>query len=232
MTFVPCDFTDLASTSEAGARITRETEKLDWVFCNAGVMAIPAGLTKDGWEVQFGVNHLGHAMLIKKLLPTLERTATQGSDVRVIFNTSLGFKFASTIAFDTLNTKQESMVLGAFKRYGQSKLANILYPAELARRYPSITFASVHPGVIKTGLVTGLSGFNRYFTEATTYFSQITIEEGAKNQLWAACVDKSKIVSGEYYEPVGQPGGHTAASQDAKLREELYAWTEKATANF
>jgi NAD(P)-dependent dehydrogenase (short-subunit alcohol dehydrogenase family) len=232
LTFVQCDLTDLASTSEAGARIARETDKLDWVFCNAGVMAIPAGLTKDGWEVQFGVNHLGHATLIKKLLPTLERTAKAGSDVRVIFNTSLGFKFASTIAFDTLNTKQESMVFGAFKRYGQSKLANILYSAELARRYPSITFASVHPGVIKTGLVTGLSGFNRYFTEATTYFSQIPIEEGAKNQLWAASVDKSKIVSGEYYQPVGQPGGHTAASQDAKLREDLYAWTEKVTSRW
>ena len=223
---------DLASTSEAGARIARETNRLDLVFCNAGIMATPAGLTKDGWEVQFGVNHLGHAMLIKKLLPTLERSAEQESDVRVIFNTSLGFKFASTIAFDTLDTKQESVILGAFKRYGQSKLANILYPAELARRYPGITFASVHPGVIKTGIVTGLSGFNRYFTEATTFGSQVPIEEGAKNQLWAATVDKSKIVSGEYYEPVGKPGGHTAASKNAQLREDLYAWTEKATSNF
>lgn len=224
--------TDLASTSEAGARIALEADKLDWIFCNAGIMATPAGLTKDGWEVQFGVNHLGHAMLIKKLLPTLERTATEGSDVRVIFNTSLGFKFASTIAFDTLNTTQESMILGAFKRYGQSKLANILYPAELSRRHPSITFASIHPGVIKTGLVNGLSGFNYYFTEATTFASQVTIEEGAKNQLWAASVDKSKIVSGEYYEPVGKPGGHTAASKDEKLSGELYAWTEKAMSRF
>lgn len=152
--------------------------------------------------------------------------------MRVIFNTSLGFKFANIIDFGTLNTTQESMVLGAFKRYGQSKLANILYPAELAGRHPSITLASVHPGVIKTGLVTGLSGFNRYFTEATAFFSQIPIEAGAKNQLWAASVDKSEIVSGEYYEPAGKPGGHTAASQDAKLREDLYVWTEKATANF
>lgn len=228
LTFVPCDMTDLASTGEAGARIANETNKLDWVFCNAGIMAVPAGLTKDGWEVQFGVNHLAHAMLVKKLLPTLERTAQEGADVRVIFTTSLGFKFASTIAFDTLNTKQESMILGAFKRYGQSKLANLLYPAELSRRYPSITFASVHPGVISTGLVTNLSAFNYYFTQATTFASQVTVEEGAKNQLWAASADKSQIVSGEYYEPVGKPGGHTFASKDDKLREELYAWTEKA----
>jgi hypothetical protein len=108
----------------------------------------------------------------------------------------LGFKFASTIAFNTLNTTQETVILGAFRSHGQSKLANILYPAELAWWHPSITFVSSHPGVIKTGLVNGLSGFNRYFTEATTFASQVTIEEGAKNQLWVASVDKSEIVSG------------------------------------
>jgi NAD(P)-dependent dehydrogenase (short-subunit alcohol dehydrogenase family) len=188
--------TDLARTSEAGARIARETNKLDWVFCNAGIMAAPTGLTKDGWEVQFCVNHCGHAMLIKKPLPTLKQIAKVGGGVHVVFDTSLGFKFASTIAFNTLNMTQETVILGAFRSHGQSKLANILYPAELAWWYPSITFVSSHPGVIKTGLVNGLSGFNRYFTEATTFASQVTIEEGAKNQLWVASVDKSEIVSG------------------------------------
>lgn len=61
---------------------------------------------------------------------------------------------------------------------------------------------SRRPSPFKVRAASITSGFSRYFTEATTYFSQITIEEGAKNQLWAACVDKSKIVSGEYYEPV------------------------------
>lgn len=58
-----CHMTDLASTSAAGARIARETDKLDLVCCNAGIIATPAGLTKDSWEVQIGANHLGHAML-------------------------------------------------------------------------------------------------------------------------------------------------------------------------
>ncbi|KAF2764137.1 NAD(P)-binding protein [Teratosphaeria nubilosa] len=202
ISFVACDMTELKSSAEAGERIARDTDRLDWVFCNAGIMAAPPALSKDGWEIQFAVNHLGHAMLLRKLMPTLERTAKTGADVRVVFTTSLGFKFARTIAFDTLSTKQEALILGAFRRYGQSKLANILYPAELAQRYPEITFLSIHPGVIKTGIITGLSGFNRYFTELTTYGSQVTVEEGVRNQLWAASAEKSKIANGEYYEPV------------------------------
>jgi NAD(P)-dependent dehydrogenase (short-subunit alcohol dehydrogenase family) len=232
LTFIPCDLTDLKSTAEAGDRIARETSRLDWVFCNAGIMAAPSGLSKDGWEIQFATNHLGHAMLVKKVLPILEQTAQGGADVRVVFNTSLGFKFASTIAFDTLNTKQESAILGGFKRYGQSKLANILYPAELARRYPNITFVSVHPGVIKTGIITGLSTFNRYFTELTTYGSQVTVQEGAKNQLWASSIAKSDLVNGEFYEPVGKPGGHTQASKNEALRGQLYDWTEGVIAKY
>jgi len=126
------------------------------------------------------------------------------------------------------------MIMGAFRRYGQSKLANILYPAELARKYPSVTFLSIHPGVINTGLISGsnISRFNYLFTEVTTFGSQVSIEEGTKNMLWAASADKSTVVNGEYYEPVGKPGGHTSASKNKKLATELYDWTEEALAEF
>jgi len=166
-------------------------------------------------------------MLFKKILPIHEHTAQGGADVRVVFNTSLGFKFASTIAFDTLNTKQESAILGGFKRYGQSKLANTLYPAELAQRYPDITFVSVHPGVIKTGIISGLSTFNRFFTELTTYGNQVTVQEGAKNQLWASSTAKSDVVNGEFYEPIGKPGAHTQASKNGALRDRLYVRVDR-----
>jgi len=86
--------------------------------------------------------------------------------------------------------------------------------------------------VIRTGIITGLSTFNRYFTELTTYGSQVTVEEGARNQLWAAAVTKSEIVNGEYYEPVGKPGGHTRASKDEALRAKLYDWTEDVIATY
>ena len=232
ITFIECDFSDLNSVKAAGDRINSAISGLDILFCNAGIAAVPAALSKDGYEIQFAVNHIGHALLANKLLPALQRTSSQGGDARVIMTASLGFMFANDIAFDTLQTKQEAYIMGAFRRYGQSKLANILYSAELARRHPDITFVSVHPGVISTGIMTGLSTFNRYFTEATTLFQQVSVQEGAKNQLWAASTDKAAIENGAFYEPVGQPGRQSAATKNTKLAEQLYEWTEKAIAGY
>ncbi|GAM85356.1 hypothetical protein ANO11243_033630 [Dothideomycetidae sp. 11243] len=233
VTFQKCDLTDLAAVKAAAKEIISQTDRLDVVFCNAGVMAIPAAVSKDGFEIQFATNHLGHAMLVQQLLPVLERTARlPNADVRVVFNTSQGYQFAYDIDYDTIRTKQEAYILGAFKRYGQSKLANIFYPKELARRYPQITFVSIHPGVINSGLFSGLSTFNRYFTEATTFWKQVTIEEGVQNQLWAAAVPKTQISNGAYYEPVGQLGVLTAAGSNKEMATELYEWTEKTLSDY
>ena len=228
VSFIACDFTSLDSVKNAGHQIVSSVSRLDLLFCNAGVMAVPKGTTKDGYEIQFGINHLAHALLVKLLLPVLMRTTEEsGSDVRIIFNTSVGFAFASTIDFPKLRTEQEMGALGAFKRYGQSKLANILYARQLAEHYPAITTLSVHPGVVNTGLVSGLSTFNRHFVNVTTVGRQVTVAEGAKNQLWAATTKKNNIVNGMFYEPVGKVGQTTAASKNNKLAAELWTWTEE-----
>lgn len=231
--FVECDLANLNSVKNAGDRIAASTDRLDLVFCNAGIMAHPPGLSKDGYEIQFATNHLGHALLVKKLLPVLQSIAQQpNSDVRLIFNTSLGFKIAKTIQFDTLNTTQRLMGYGQWVRYGQSKLANILYPSELSREYPDIIWVSIHPGIINTGLIGNLSLLNRLFTHVTTYGKQSTLEDGVKNQLWAASVSKSNINNGAYYEPVGQLGEHNQASKDTALAKRLREWTADALKSF
>ena len=97
-------------------------------------------------------------MLIKQLLPILLKSAEDPkSDVRIILLTSVGWRGhpKGGIQFSTLNTVQDSL-LGRWVRYGQSKLANIVYAAEIARRYPTITCLSVHPGVVATDLVSNL----------------------------------------------------------------------------
>jgi NAD(P)-dependent dehydrogenase (short-subunit alcohol dehydrogenase family) len=233
VTFFTCDFTSLESVKTAGNAITSSVSRLDLVFCNAGVMAVPKATTKDGYEIQFGINHLAHALLVKLLLPVLVRTTEEpGSDVRIVFNTSVGFALASTIDFATLRSEQDMGALGAFKRYGQSKLANILYARQLAERYPAITTVSIHPGVINTGLVSGLSTFNRHFVSLSTIGRQVTVAEGTKNQLWAATTKKENIVNGMFYEPVGKVGQTTAASKNNKLAAELWNWTEEQLKSF
>ncbi|KAF2269423.1 dehydrogenase with different specificitie [Lojkania enalia] len=223
VTFVACDFTSLQSVYEAGKRVTNESQRLDILICNAGVMAIPKTTTKDGYEVQFGVNHLAHALLIKTLLPLMLHTTTlSDASVRIVILSSLGFRGASTIDFPRLKSEQDMGILGPFMRYGQSKLANVLYAKALAKRYPDISSVSIHPGIIKTGM----------FQAATTFWRQISVQDGAKNSLWAATVKKEKIKNGAFYEPVGQMGGSTKASRNADLAEKLWEWTEEQLKDF
>ncbi|TFK34411.1 oxidoreductase [Crucibulum laeve] len=228
LTFVQFDLGSLNSVKEAIAKL--EIPRLDILICNAGIMAVPLGLTTDGYEIQFGTNFLGHALLIHLLLPTLLQHADEpNADPRVVILTSQGFSAhpVGGIVFKNLRTVQNSPMAGPWIRYGQSKLAGLLYARELAARYPSITSTSIHPGVINTGLVTNLSKINQWMIYLTNVGKSITEDEGTHNTLWAATSNKSGIVNGEYYEPVGQLGKHARESKNNKLAKELWEWTEK-----
>jgi len=102
-----------------------------------------------------------------------------------------------------------------------------LYTVELARRYPSIKFAAIHPGIIDTPLTPNWMKANPIVKFITTSGEggMKTPEEGSWNQLWAAT--GSGVVSGEYYEPVGNLGTRTKKSKDKLLGDELWAWTEE-----
>lgn len=139
ITFLELDLASFASVKKAADTFEASSKRLDILMNNAGIMACPAGLTKEGYEIQFGTNHMGHALLSKLLLPTLQRTAKEpGSDVRIINLSSWGNNFAPKggLIFDAMKTDMQSYT--TFSRYGQSKLANILFNRELAKRYPSI----------------------------------------------------------------------------------------------
>jgi NAD(P)-dependent dehydrogenase (short-subunit alcohol dehydrogenase family) len=205
-------------------------------MCNAGIMAQGPGLTKDGYEIQFGTNHLGHALLIRRLLPLLENTAREGGDARIIILTSQGFLLhpSGGIVFDDLRTMQECLFPGPWRRYGQSKLANLLYARELARRYPGILSVAVHPGVVATDLVGSQGLLNKAVIYTTNFGKLLRPEEGAHNQCWAATVARSGIENGMYYEPVGEKKGERLdkTAKDDVLAGKLWDWTEKALDGF
>lgn len=211
---------------------------------NAGIMGVQPALSKDGYELQFATNHLGHALLIKLLLPTLLGTASRpGLDVRIVNLTSLAYKATPSagIVFDTLKTDQAKLG-GLFEpakwmRYGQSKLANLLYARELAKRYPSITSVSVHPGFVMTDLHSATPGFaDRALMNVLTVINRTSwtpVEEGAYNQTWAATVPKGELVNGAYYEPIGVQGKlATAQSRDEELARKLWEWTQEELKSF
>ncbi|EME84493.1 uncharacterized protein MYCFIDRAFT_134134 [Pseudocercospora fijiensis CIRAD86] len=233
VTFIKCDLASFSSVKQAAQDILSKTDRLDILNANAGIMASPSGMTTDGYEIQFGTNHIGHALLVKLLTPLLQKTAQTGADVRVVWDTSLGYKASTGIDFSKLKTKQEdiSYFLAPWFRYGQSKLANLLYARAYAKKYPEITSVSIHPGVSATGLVENLSFFHKVFVYSTSYFLMIPPEQCAWNQQWAAVAPLGKgprqVETGTWYEPVGLKGSLTKAGADDELAEVLWRWTEK-----
>lgn len=227
LTFIKCDQLSLDSVKAAAKEFLSASCQLDVLICNAGVMATEPALTKDGYENQFGVNHMAHALLVKLLLPTLRKTADKTGDARILFLTSLGFMYPLPvgIVFDGVKTTQDFGPGSQWARYGQSKLANVIYPAELARRYPSITSVSLHPGVVNTDIIGRLKPDEK---ELVYQSSKVIVEphEGICNTCWCATTKQSGIKNGELYLPVGQLGEHSKESSDLKLAETLWTWTE------
>ncbi|KAL1597689.1 hypothetical protein SLS60_008175 [Paraconiothyrium brasiliense] len=193
--------------------------------------------------IQFAINHLAHAMLINVLLPILLRTAKgPSSDVRILSTTSMGYGFhpRSGISFEELDahSSMSRLMFGGWIRYGHSKLANILYAAELARRYPEITSISIHPGVVATDLMWNQSWQTRWFIHITCWIQGIkylTPHQGCWNQVYCAAVAKNdELVNGGFYYPVGlhSPDKLDKAASDDKLAGRLWDWTQSVLQRF
>ena len=140
------DLSDLDSVARFAERFVKEHQRLDLLINNAGVMVPPLGRTKQGFELQFGTNHLGHFALTARLLPLIERTPQ--ARIVVVSSTAQAF---GRIAFDDLNWEHRSY--RAWRAYGQSKLANMLFALELQRRLGSrVRVTAAHPGWTATDL--------------------------------------------------------------------------------
>ncbi|KAL9041290.1 MAG: hypothetical protein Q9180_001374 [Flavoplaca navasiana] len=233
ISYLKLDLCSFKSISAAAEEFKSQSSRLDILINNAGIMATPLAETDEGYESQFGTNHMGHALFTKLLMPTLLRTAEEeGSDVRVVNLTSEGHNLAPSkgILFDEAELKKQ----GPWTRYGQSKLANILFTKELASRYPSITSVAIHPGVILTDLYASNQQSNmllKYGVKLLGPLFMADVPTGALNQLWAATGKKTEMVSGSYYTPVGVRSKGSKLAQNKDLPPKLWAWTEKEFAS-
>ncbi|KAL1302232.1 hypothetical protein AAFC00_002657 [Neodothiora populina] len=230
ITFLKLDLTDFKSVESAAKEFTSKSDRLDILLNNAGVMALPYSKTAQGYEIQFGTNHMGHALLTKLLLPTLVKTAAEApdSDVRIINLSSAGHQLAPSggIVFnqDALET------YGTWARYGATKLANILHARVLSAKYPQITCAAVHPGVILTDLYASSqqsSFIVRWGLKTVGSLAMRDVHYGALNQLWASTVSKEKVRQSIYWVPVGSASAGSAYARDEKLAQKLWDYTEE-----
>jgi NAD(P)-dependent dehydrogenase (short-subunit alcohol dehydrogenase family) len=229
------DLASLASVREAADELRSRYPRLDLLINNAGVMMPPYGRTEDGFELQFGTNHLGHFALTGLVLDRL--LATGGS--RVVTVSSNGHR-AGRIDVDDLQSEHRYRKMRA---YGQSKLANLMFTYELQRRLaaagaPTIALAA-HPGTSRTDLVRHLSGPSRAVANAhlgplTSWFAQ-SAEMGALPTLRAAT--DPGATGGQYYGPGGAfgfagypvPVTSNDRSRDVSVQELLWKESEKLT---
>jgi protochlorophyllide reductase len=199
---VVVDLASLASVHELAARVSRTYDRLDLLFNNAGIMAIPRQETSDGFEMQFGTNHLGHFALTGLLLPQL--VATFGS--RVVTTTSLA-RLGDHIHFDDL---QRQRSYSRRRAYAQSKRANLLFAFELQTRCTAAGVSTIsvaaHPGGANTNLpgssiALSHSSFERVLFAVNRRLMMQSAFMGALPQLYAAT--DSHIFGGELIGPGG-----------------------------
>ncbi|KAJ5520456.1 hypothetical protein N7463_000909 [Penicillium fimorum] len=228
ISWIPLDLMSSKSIKNAARQVKAQSSRLDILILNAGVMALPPGETEIGHEIQLGTNHTGHFHLTTWLLPILLKTAEEpGSDVRVVTLASVGHNFSP--AFEKILDQEKLKKVNTIARYGASKAANILFAAELSRRYPSITSVAVHPGIIVTNLYDALNSISPFAALGSKFlrFSGSTVPQGACNTLWAATgAKKEDITNGGYYVPVGILKRRNKWACNEDMGKRLWEWTE------
>ncbi|MEE6175592.1 SDR family NAD(P)-dependent oxidoreductase [Mycobacterium sp. 050134] len=225
------DLTSLESIRAAAEQLRSAHDRIDLLINNAGVMYTPKETTKDGFEMQFGTNHLGHfaltGLLLDRLLPV------PGS--RVVTVSSMGHRIFADIHFDDLQWERSYNRVAA---YGQAKLANLLFTYELQRRlapHGTTIAAAAHPGGSKTEL-------GRYtptaFRPLVNVFFSVIAQDAAMGALptLRAATDPG-VLGGQYYGPDrfaetrGYPKvvGSSNKSHDAELQRRLWEVSEQLT---
>ncbi|KAK1724815.1 hypothetical protein CaCOL14_001938 [Colletotrichum acutatum] len=228
--YLELDLGSFASIKKSTDTFLTSSDRLDILMNNAGLMATPPGLTKDGYEVQFGSNYMGPALFTKLLLPILNKTAEQpGSDVRVVNLSSELFKQAPSEGILLSKCKTPLDDISSLTRYGQSKLADYYHTRTLSQLYPSIKFVAVHPGVVNTGLFDDFRKRRPWVGGMISVLGSIFLTDvhaGARAQLWASTAASANVKSGGFYNPKFKEYKE-ANLYDDKAAQELWDWTEK-----
>jgi NAD(P)-dependent dehydrogenase (short-subunit alcohol dehydrogenase family) len=218
--FLPLNLASLASVRACAEQFEALRLPLHLLVNNAGIAGV-RGLTADGFEMMFGVNHIGHFLLTQLLLPTLQ---TSGPS-RVVTVSSRAHKRTAGIDWEALRQPTASMT--GIREYAVSKLANLLFSAELARRLQGTGVAcyALHPGVVDTEIWRTVPGWARPLLRLR---GLLTPEEGARTTLHCA-MRAPHSDSGLYYADC-KPISPSLLGQDANLARALWerseAWLE------
>jgi retinol dehydrogenase-12 len=217
--YVPLDLGDYDSIRAAAATLTSAGAPIHTLINNAG-LAGHRGTTRRGFEIQFGVNHLGPFLFTELVLP-LVRGAT---GARIVNVASRAHTRVKNFDWDMLEGSTGSKT--GFPEYCNSKLANVLFSGELARREESneIRVYALHPGVVATDIWRRLPGP----LEMAAKLFMISVEQGAETTLHCAASEEAGAETGLYYDKC-RPRSTSKAAQDRALATDLWARSEEWT---
>ncbi|MFE3199535.1 SDR family NAD(P)-dependent oxidoreductase [Embleya sp. NPDC059237] len=219
------DLTSLASIRAGAAQVRERFPRVDVLINNAGVMATPFERTADGFELQFGTNHLGHFLWTNLLAPTL------GAGARVVNLSSAGH-LASDVRWADPNYESAPEEYHPWTAYGASKTANILFIVELDRRLRErgVRCYAVHPGMVATNLgryLTPTAGRELHKKVTAAKMPPLKrVESGAATQVWAATAPELADVGGVYLADCAISAEHAPWALDVAAAARLWTLSE------
>lgn len=217
-----CDLGDYGSIRNFVKQAKASFTRIDILVNNAGFISLDRQETKEGLERQFGINHVGHFLLTTELLDMM------GEGSRIV-NVASGAHKTGKIHFDDINLHKGFNV---FKAYSQSKLANVLFTRELARRVKDrgITVNCCHPGAVATNIgIDRDTGFGRTVTRLLKPFFQ-TPAQGASTAIFLATDESVKDITGEYFYKC-KIAKSSKRSKDMELAKRLFEFSEQLVQN-
>ena len=215
--FVQLDLGDLASVRKCADELLARNVPIHGLVNNAG-LAGQRGTTKDGFEIQFGTNHLGHYLFTRLLLDRIK----QSGHARIVNVASASHYQAKKIDWTALREKTKTTT--AMQEYAVSKLSNVLFTKELARRLEGtgVTTYALHPGVVATDVWRRVPGPFRWVMKKF----MVTPEQGAQTTLRCATAPELEKETGRYYDKDGKEKRPARLADDADLAREL--WSKSA----
>ncbi len=219
--YIAQDLSTLAGIERAADQFSDHHNLLDVLVNNAGGLFLKRSVTPDGFEMTFALNHLNYFLLSNLLLPNLKASPT----ARIV-NVASGSHMGEKLDFDDLQSEKH---YAGFRAYGQSKLANILFTYELARRLvgSNLTVNVLHPGYVDTGIPLNNGILGIIAKLYASLFAQ-TPEEGARTSIYLASSPDVEGVSGKYFVNC-MPVESSLESYDKSASEKLWQISQKLT---
>ena len=191
--YFTADLMLMKEVSRVADEVSKKYPRIDILLNNVGALFSFRDVTEEGFERTFALNHLGYFLMTKKLLPLVEK-----SDYKRIVNVSSSAHYGIDFEFDNMNGEKKYT---GFDTYKKSKLANVMFTYELAKRIEGtgITANCLHPGFVSTNFGKNNSFLWRHFIRVAMWLTAISVKDGAKTSIHLACSDKVKGITGKFF---------------------------------